>query len=223
MPAARTILALSGGICVVVGSFVATSYFLNRFSPSSDTSTFTLAEQIVTQATTINDLPAVAKFGDFPVTWTAIDGLNISPVSEAAVNPGQPVLKLVTIPTQGGHNLTLRISSLQKDKVYSIAVLLKPQSQTLTFVQVHDKKPTNYGILFCDLAGHKIFNVNGAIVSEAIELERDGWSKLKLALRNADGFLDVTLGFVSAEDATVFKGDGQAALTFGGIEATPQG
>jgi hypothetical protein len=223
MPAVKGVLTLIGGFCIVVVSFVGTSYVLNTVAPGPDAELYETTGSIVAQATPVGDLPALAEAGSSPVAWTVIDGLNASPASEHAVHPGQSVLKLVALATQGGHNLSVRFSSLQKNKVYTIVLLLKPESQALTFVQVHDQKPTNYGIVFCDLAGQKILDAKGSMVSQSIEPDRDGWSRLKLAMRNADGLLDVTVGFVSAPAATVFKGDGRSALKFGGIDAIPQG
>ena len=177
---------------------------------------------VVTQATALKDLPEITKSGGFPISWGGIEGLNAGRTGEQAINLGQPVLKLVAIPTSGGHYLDVRVSSLQKDTVYAVGVWLKPGSQTLTFLQVADLKPTNYGLLFCDLADRRIFNVLRDVVSRKIEPGRDGWLKLTLAQRTADGVLDVTLGFVDTANSTVFKADGQSVLTFGGVETVPQ-
>jgi hypothetical protein len=176
----------------------------------------------VAQATAFKDLPEITKSGEFPVSWAGIKGLNASPTGEEAIIPGQPVLRLVASPTSGGHYLNARVSSLQKDTVYAVGVWLKPGSQTLAFLQVADLKPTNYGLLFCDLAHRRIFNEQRDVVSRKIEPGRDGWLKLTLAQRTADGVLDVTLGFVGTANSTVFEADGQSALTFGGIETAPQ-
>jgi hypothetical protein len=177
---------------------------------------------VVTQATVLKDLPEITKSGEFPISWAGIEGLNASTTGEQAISPGQPVLALVAIPTPGGHYLYARISSLQKDTVYAVGVWLKPGSQALAFLQVTDLKSTNYGLLFCDLGDRRIFNVQRDVVSRKIEPGRDGWLKLTLVLRTADGVLDVTLGFVDTANSTVFKADGQSALTFGGIETIPQ-
>jgi hypothetical protein len=177
---------------------------------------------VVTQATVLKDLPEITKSGEFPVSWAGIKGLNASPTGEEAISPGQPVLRLVASPTSGGHYLNARVSSLQKDTLYAVGVWLKPGSQTLTFLQVADLKPTNYGLLFCDLADRRIFNAQRDVVSRKIEPGRDGWLKLTLAQRTADGVLDVTLGFVGTANSTEFAADGQSALTFGGIEIVPQ-
>jgi hypothetical protein len=177
---------------------------------------------VVTQATVLKDLPEITKSGGFPISWAGIEGLDASPTGEQTVSPGQPVLRLVAIPTSGGHYLDIRVSSLQKDSVYAVGVWLKPGSHTLVFLQVADLKSTNYGLLFSDLADRKIFNEQRNIVSRKIEPGRDGWLKLTLAQRTADGALDVTLGFVDTENSTVFKADGQSALTFGGVETAAQ-
>ncbi len=81
-----------------------------------------------------------------------------------------------------------------------------------------DLKPTNYGLLFCDLVDRSIFNVQRDVVSRKIEPGRDRWLKLTLALRTADGVIGVTLGFVDSANSTVFKSNGRSALTFGGVE-----
>jgi hypothetical protein len=188
-----------------------------------DTPTAEPSAPVIELATTaIADLPTMAKSGEFPATWTNIKGLVVSPVREEAIIPGQPVLKLVALPTGDGHYLSMRVSSLQKDVVYAIRVWLKPGSQTLAFLQVNDHKPTNYGLLFCDLTDRSIFKVQRDVVSHQIEPGQDGWLKLTLALRNADGYLDVTLGFVSPGHSTVFKGNGQSTLMIGGIETVLQ-
>jgi hypothetical protein len=172
--------------------------------------------------TAIADLPIMTKSGEFPAAWTNIRGLDVSPVREEAISPGQPVLKLVALATGDGHYLSMRVSSLHKDIVYAIGVWLKPDSQALAFLQVNDQKPTNYGLLFCNLADRSILKVQRDVVSQKIEPGRDGWLKVTLALRNADGYLDVTFGFVSPGYSTVFKGNGQSTLTFGGIETVLQ-
>jgi hypothetical protein len=177
---------------------------------------------IESAATAISDLPTMTKSGDFPAAWTNIKGLDVSPLQEENITPGQPVLQLVALSTGDDHYLSMRVSSLQKDIAYAIGVWLKPASQTLAFLQVNDQKPTNYGLLFCDLADRIIFKVQRDVVSRKIEPGRDGWSKLTLALHNADGYLDVTVGFVSPEHSTVFKGNGQSMLMFGGIETVLQ-
>jgi len=177
---------------------------------------------VVTQATVLKDLPEIGNSGGFPISWASIEGLHASPTGEQAISPGQPVLSLVAIPTPGGHYLNARVSSLQNDTVYAVGVWLKPGSQALAFLQVTDLTPANYGLLFCDLGDRRIFNVQRDVVSRKIEPGRDGWLKLTLVLRTADGVLDVTLGFVDTANSTVFKADGQSALTFGGIETIPQ-
>jgi hypothetical protein len=177
---------------------------------------------VVTEATALKDLPEITKSGEFPILWAGIEGLNASPTGEQAISPGQPVLRLVAIPTPGSHYLDTRVSSLQKGSVYEVGVWLKPGSHNLVFLQVADLKPTNYGLLFCNLADRKIFNEQRNVVSRKIEPGRDGWLKLTLAQQTADGVLDVTLGFVDTENSTVFKADGQSALSFGGVEALRQ-
>jgi hypothetical protein len=176
----------------------------------------------VPQATAAKDVPEITKSGAFPISSAGVEGLDASPTGEQEIIPGQPVLRLVASPTSGGHYLNARVSSLQKDTVYAVGVWLKPGSQTLAFLQVADLKPTNYGLLFCDLAHRRIFNEQRDVVSRKIEPGRDGWLKLTLAQRTADGVLDVTLGFVGTANSTVFEADGQSALTFGGIDTAPQ-
>ena len=85
---------------------------------------------VVTQATALKDLPEITKSGGFPISWGGIEGLNAGRTGEQAINLGQPVLKLVAIPTSGGHYLDVRVSSLQKDAVYAVGAWLTPGSQT---------------------------------------------------------------------------------------------
>jgi hypothetical protein len=190
--------------------------------PDKDELSASPSGPVIAQVTTMEELPAITKSGQFPAVWSGIVGLKATPVEAQTANSDQRPFRITAVPTNGGHYLSVRISSLKQGEVYAAEVLLKPDSQTLVFLQVHDQKASNYGLLLCDLAARAIYGVQRDVISQQIQPVEGGWLKLTLALRSADGSLDVTLGFVDPPNRTVFKGDGRSTLTFGGVEMVPQ-
>lgn len=207
-----------GAIGIVVVSFWTTLIVLDRYS-AAPSRTIRSAP-----ASPIGDLPKIATSGVFPAAWSQLLGLKVTDGSARAAVPDQPVLTLTAASTNSGHQLEMKVSSLEKNNVYAAIIWVKPGTQTRVFVQIHDdgvQNPTNYGVIFADLSSQKIYNVQH-VVSPTMQAGPDGWLKLQVPLPTADGTLSIMLGFLTDDDTTVYQGDGQSALTFGGIETLAQ-
>lgn len=175
---------------------------------------------VITTGTTLQELPPITGSS---ASWSGIQGVNATvALQDASVIPGEPALKLVALTTDGSHFVDTLIGSLNKNSLYTISVWLKPAPQADVFIQAHDQKPTNYGLVVYDLADKKISIKHGDVVDAAVVADQNGWLKLTLALRTADDVLDVMIGFADPAGSTTLKGDGQSALLFGGVAVAPK-
>ena len=215
----RTAAYIIGAIAIVAVSFWTTLIVLDKYSPSRP------AGSANAPASSIGDLPRIARSGAFPAAWSALVGLQATDDGTRAVAPGQPVLKLMATSTHGGHQIEMKVSSLEKDKVYFAIIWVKRGTQTKVFVQTHDgdQAPPSYGVFFADIGNQRIYNLHHVLSPTTMRPGPDGWLKLQVPLRTADGSVSIMLGFLGNDDSTVYQGDGQSALSFGGVEMLPQG
>jgi len=174
----------------------------------------------VSQETVLAELPKVAAEG---FAFTGILGLNAEVEAGDPVMAGQPILRLVAVPTMGRHYLAAQYSALDGNRVYRITAWVKTRAGVGVEIQVsdefrpHEGKPANYGLAIFNPATRTVANSSGNLKGRGIEQGPDGWQKIWVDLATAGGQLVVYVGLVS-RDASSFIGDGRLGLTFGGLE-----
>jgi hypothetical protein len=174
----------------------------------------------ITTETVLADLPPTTMPGFAPV---GILGLNASVEDGSPVVPGQPILRLVAVPTNGRHYLAAHFSALEKKQVHRITAWVKAPAGLMVEMEASDEPkprgptPANYGGAVFDPAGRRVSNASGLIKGRGVEQGPDGWQKIWIDLATSDGELVVLVGLVS-KAGKEFTGDGRLALTLGGIQ-----
>jgi hypothetical protein len=175
---------------------------------------------IVTQETVLAELPKVMTEG-FAVI--GIRGLNAEVEPGDPVVAGQPILRLVAVPTNDRHYLATHSTSLHKNQVYRITAWIKVTAEAKVEMQLSDKldprggQPANQGLATFDPATRVVSISYGNLKGWGIEQGPDGWQKTWVDLATVDGQIVLAFGLVSRK-GNVFKGDGRLGLTLGGIE-----
>jgi hypothetical protein len=176
---------------------------------------------VITKETVLADLPPLTTSG---FAFIAIQGLNAEVEAGDAVVVGQPILRLVTVPTTGRHYFAAQSTMLNKNQVYRIAAWVKDPAGVKIEMQVSDElrprrgTPANYGSAIFDPAARRVLSSSGHLKGRGIEQGPDGWQKIWVDLASADGEIVLAFGFFSSQAGNSFKGDGRLGLTFGGIE-----
>jgi hypothetical protein len=174
----------------------------------------------ITTETALADLPPTTMPGFAPV---GILGLNASVEDGSPVVPGQPILRLVAVPTNGRHYLAAHFAALEKKQVYRIIAWVKAPAGLMVAMQASDEPkprgptPANYGGAVFDPAGRRVLNASGLIKGRGVEQGPDGWQKIWVDLATSGGELVVLVGLVS-KAGIEFTGDGRLTLILGGIE-----
>jgi hypothetical protein len=155
--------------------------------------------------------------------FIGIQGLNAEVEAGAPVVAGQPILRLVAVPTTGRHYFAARSTMLNKNQVYRITAWVKGPARVK--IEVSDEltprygTPTNYGNAIFHPAARTVSSSTGHLKGRGIEQGPDGWQKIWVDLTTADGEMVLAFGLLSKKGSE-FKGDGRLGVTFGGIEVT---
>jgi hypothetical protein len=174
----------------------------------------------ITVQTVLADLPPSTTPG---FTILGILGLNAGVEEGSPVVSGQPILRLVAVPTSGRHYLAAQFTGLDKDRVYRITGWVKGSAAVKVEMQASDElnprggTAANYGNAFFDPAAGTVWNASGLLKGRGIEQGPDEWRKIWIDLATSSGDIIVVVGLVSRHGPE-FKGDGHLGLTFGGIE-----
>jgi hypothetical protein len=175
----------------------------------------------ITMETVLADLPPLTTSG---FAFIGIQGLNAAIEAGEPVTAGQPILRLVAVPTSGPHYFAARSTTLNKNQVYRIAVWVKGPPGAKVVMQVSDElKPrnslaANYGTAIFDPAARMVLSSSGRLKGRGIEQVPEGWQKIWVDLATSDGEVVVVFGFFSSKAGESFKGDGRLSLKLGGIE-----
>jgi hypothetical protein len=174
----------------------------------------------ITKETVLANLPQRMTSG---FTFIGIVGLNAEVEAGDPVVVGQPILRLVAVPTTGRHYFAARSTTLHKNQVYRIAAGVKAPAGVKIEMQISDKllppgrKPTNHAIATFDPAAQSVSKSSGDLKGRGIEQGPEGWQKIWVDLATGGGEFVLAIGLIS-RDRSEFKGDGRLGLTFGGIE-----
>jgi len=178
----------------------------------------------ITAETALADLPPTKTPGFTPV---AVLGLNATSEEGNPVVSGQPILRLVAVPTSGRHYLAAQFTGLQKNQVYRIAAWIRGAARVKIAVEASDElkpsggPPANYGSALFDPAARSVLSASGPLKGRGFEQGSDEWRKVWIDLATSSGDFILAVGLVSREGPE-FKGDGHLGLTFGGIEVAPR-
>jgi Dolichyl-phosphate-mannose-protein mannosyltransferase len=167
--------------------------------------------------TELNRLPELPK----SMRWDQILGLNATALAGPQVIEGQTPLLLVAVNDDGRHALALHFRNFAPGGDYRATVWVK--SQTNIQLQVRDSVNSqtgkaNEGEARFNLATGASLMAQGNVIAQGVEQDADGWRKVWVELRTADGDIFVTVGMLEAgSNSHVFKGVGQQ-LILGGVE-----
>ena len=176
---------------------------------------------VLTVETAFADLPRPTTPG---FTLLGILGLNARVEEGSPVVSGQPILRLVAVPTNGRHYLAAQFTGLNKDQVYRATAWVKGSAAVGVEMQAADElkprsgAPTNYGNALFDPAAGSVLNAAGLIKGRGVEGGPDDWRKVWIDLTTSSGELALVVGLVS-KAGIEFTGDGRLTLILGGIEA----
>jgi hypothetical protein len=177
---------------------------------------------VITKETALADLPPLTTSG---FAFIGIQGLNAEVEAGAPVVAGQPILRLVAVPTTSRHYFAAQSTTLNKNQVYRITAWVKDPAGVKIEMQVSDElaprhgTPTNYGTAIFDPVARTVSSSPGRLKGRGIEQGADGWQKIWVDLATAGGEMVLAFGLVG-KDRREFKGDGRLGLAFGGIEVT---
>jgi hypothetical protein len=174
----------------------------------------------ITTETVLADLPPLRTSG---LAFIGIQGLNAEVEAEDPVVPGQPIVRLVAIPTSGRHYFAAQSTTLKKNQVYRITAWIKDPAGVKVQMDVSDElrprggTPANYGSAIFNPGARTVSRSPGHLKGTGIEQGPEGWQKIWVDLTTAGGEMVVAFSLVN-KDTSEFKGDGHLGLTFGGIE-----
>jgi hypothetical protein len=217
-----------GGVAVVAIAFTVTLFALNYWwappeqTPSSTSSSLSPAafSSPTTQATSVGTLPALGTPG---WVWLGVLGLNAQqdPIGKAAVS-GQPVLRLIAVPSDGGHYLAAQVVGLNKDQTYRVAAWVKPVGGANFALGAGDlirpDASKYHGTAFFDLVNQKV--LPGSQTASGIAAGLDGFQQVWIDLPTASGRFAIDFYVLKGADAA-FKGDGKMGVILGGFSAAP--
>jgi hypothetical protein len=170
----------------------------------------------VTQETSLADLP---KHAESAIGWAGIEGLNAQLVDGTPAVTGQPILRLIAIPTDGPHTLAVHFTALQ-DRIYRIAAWAKPDAGSNFGIEASDLAATGatHGFGVFDLRDPSV--LSSASAKAGVEQGPGTWQKVWIDLPTSTGQFVVNL-YVYMGTTNTFKGDGIIGVTLGGIAAEP--
>jgi hypothetical protein len=132
---------------------------------------------LVTDATALEQLPALPSPHNFPegwdgsyeARWDGIDGLNASASQEKPIIRAYPTLELVALPIEGQHRLGVRVRGLAPGAVYQIGFWTKAAAGTKIGLDVRDNTSTNSGGASFDLANQTVLSSVGKVHGSGVE------------------------------------------------------
>jgi hypothetical protein len=176
----------------------------------------------ITTETVLADLPPAATPGFKAV---GLLGLNASVENGSPVVSGQPILRLVAVPTSGRHYVAAQFTGLDAGRVYRIAAWVKAPAAVKVEIEVSDEVksqgglPANYGAALFDPAAQRVLSASGLLKGRGVEQGPDEWRKIWINMATSTGDFLLAVGLVSRQGKE-FKGDGRLGLTLGGIDVT---
>ena len=155
--------------------------------------------------------------------WDVFDGLHAEVIEGTSVVGGEQILRLASV-GDGRHALGARFCGLVPGGTYRAITWIKTEPDTRVMIEArdlidpHTGKPSNYGVARFNLATRSIMNVAGDIRNSKVEAAKDGWQKISVELRSANGDVFVLVGLLEGSQGRhVFKEQGQE-VNFGGID-----
>src|SRR5262249_26753386 len=132
---------------------------------------------------------------------------------------GQPILRLIAIPTDGVHTLAVHFTALQ-DRIYRIAAWAKSDAGSNFGVGASDLAATGAALGFgvFDLRDPSV--LSSASAKAGVEQGPGDWQKVWIDLPTSTGQFVVNM-YVYMGTTNTFKGDGILGVTLGGVEVEP--
>jgi hypothetical protein len=177
-----------------------------------------------TDTSVLSELPRLSSRESWSPNWDLIEGLHAKEVPSVPVVPGQPVLRLVAVPTENRHAVAVRFGGLAPNRVYRATVWIRALPGTRVVMEARDGldpgngRPFHFGTVSFDLAAHKPVQYSGDLRNHGAEAAADAWQMLWMDLPSKDGLFFVLVGLLEGDNNLhIFKGAGQE-MTLGGFE-----
>ena len=180
----------------------------------------------VTQVTRLEDLPKPAASA---FAWAGTAGLNVQANDGTPLVSGQPILRLIAIPTEGPHTLAVRFTTL-KNRMYRITAWVKPEAGGSFGIAASDVANTgaNFGSGVFNLTGQRVHGswTSGISVLSAgswragIGEGPGDWLKVWIDLPTSTGQFVIN-SYLCLGRSETFKGDGRLGVILGGFALEP--
>jgi hypothetical protein len=222
MPATRTLLLFSGGIAVVLISFVMTTYLLNRLSPGSDLPNSPSVLAPLTQSKAGQNLLWPSE--DFAnQKWTRYQIAAIEAAAAIAPDGQNAASRLVESSDDGRHFIAIGVSGATPGAVHTFSVYFKSNARSIQ-LEIGDSLPGKYGTAACNApntGADASVTKNGDIVDGAVEDVGNGWHRCWAAMPFALGNVVLGIELRGQNGALFYKGDGQSGELIWGAQFEP--
>ena len=153
----------------------------------------------ITTETVLADLPPLTTSS---FAFIGIQGLNAEVEAGKPVVAGQPIVRLVAIPTSGRHYFAAQSTTLKKNQVYRITAWIKDPAGVKVQMEVSDElrprggTPANYGSAIFNPGARTVSRSPGHLKGTGIEQGPEGWQKIWVDLTTAGG--EMVVAFASS-------------------------
>ena len=223
MPAARTLLLVSVGMCIVVVSFAATTYFLNwvlpgsnvLFSQSVDLPTATLRP---TQKAVRGNL--IWPSEDFAnPKWTRNQIATVEPTAATAPNGENTASLLVEAADNGRHFIGTNVGGATPGSIHTFSVYFKPAERSIR-LEFADSPKGKYGNAVCDFSKANTADSvakGGNTIDGAVERVGNGWYRCWAAMPFDDRNASVVIE-LDQNGTFPYQGDGHSGELIWGAQ-----
>jgi hypothetical protein len=184
MPSTRNLLMLSGGVAVVLVSFVVTTYVLDRFSSGSELPIQPSTSTSMAQTTSDRNLLWPSQDFASP-KWERYQIAAIVPAAAIAPDGTKSASQLIESGDNGRHFIDITAAGATPGAVHTFSVYFKPSERNIRF-EMRDSTPGKYGTVMCDVpkagSNGSSWVKGGDVVDGAVEDAGNGWYRCWAAM-----------------------------------------
>ncbi len=224
MSAARTLLLVSVGMCIVASSFAATTYFLTWILPGSNVS-FDQSADLPTatlrptrRAVSENLIRPSEDFAN-PI-WTRFQIATPKPAAAIAPNGENSASRLVESVDNGRHFIAASVGGATPRAVHTFSVYFKPAERTIGF-EIGESPPGKYGTAMCGASASSVagsITKAGDIVDGAVEDAGNGWYRCWAAMPFTQAGVVLGIELRDRNGVVQYQGDGHSGELIWGAQ-----
>ena len=222
MPAARSLLMASGGLAIVVITFLVTSYALNWFASEPTLQPPTGPTSLAGPVQGNNLLWPSQDFGN--AKWARYQIAEVDPAPEKAPNGENTASRLVESAENGRHFISNGIVGAVPGTVYTFSVYFKKGDRPIR-LEMGDIPKGKYGTALCDvsMAGPSGSNwvKGGDVVAGAVEDAGDGWYRCWAAMPYMLSKAVLNIEMRDQNGVLPYQGDGHSGVVIWGAQFGP--